>query len=138
MTVSDKFICIIAGGRKFKDWKLLKKKCHKILSKINKPIVIRSGVANGADKLGERFALDFGHELEQFHVTSKDWKKYGNGAGHRRNREMADGNSVHTEPADALIAFWDGKSAGTKGMIEYAEKKGLKVRVIRYDQYEEE
>jgi hypothetical protein len=29
--------------------------------------------------------------------------------------------------ADALIAIWDGKSKGTKHMIDIAKKKGLKV-----------
>jgi hypothetical protein len=36
------------------------------------------------------------------------------------------------EYADGLIAFWDGKSKGTKHMIDIANKMGLKVRVIRY------
>lgn len=31
--------------------------------------------------------------------------------------------------ADALIALWDGQSKGTKGMIDYAKKKGLEVYV---------
>jgi hypothetical protein len=34
--------------------------------------------------------------------------------------------------ADALIAVWDGKSRGTKNMIETAEKMGLRVYVHRY------
>jgi hypothetical protein len=34
--------------------------------------------------------------------------------------------------ADGLIAFWDGKSKGTKHMIDIATKGGLKVRVISY------
>ena len=34
--------------------------------------------------------------------------------------------------ANALIAFWDGKSHGTKHMIEYAKNKGLKIRVYNY------
>jgi len=34
--------------------------------------------------------------------------------------------------ADGLIAFWNGKSKGTKHMIDIATKDGLKVRVIRY------
>ena len=29
--------------------------------------------------------------------------------------------------ADALIVLWDGESRGTKHMIDYATKKGLKV-----------
>jgi hypothetical protein len=31
--------------------------------------------------------------------------------------------------ADALIAVWDGKSRGTKNMIDEAKKLGLKVYV---------
>ena len=35
--------------------------------------------------------------------------------------------------ADALIAFWDGISKGTKHMIEYSKNKNLLVRVINYN-----
>jgi hypothetical protein len=34
--------------------------------------------------------------------------------------------------ADALIAFWDGKSRGTKNMIDEAAKNNLLIRVIMY------
>ena len=37
------------------------------------------------------------------------------------------------EVSDALIAFWDDKSCGTKSMIEIARRKGLQVAVVRYD-----
>lgn len=40
--------------------------------------------------------------------------------------------SGHASGADALIAFWDGKSRGTKNMIDTATKRGLKVAVVRY------
>ena len=46
-------------------------------------------------------------------------------AGPIRNEEMA-------EVSDALIAFWDGKSRGTKSMIEIARRKGLQVAVVKY------
>jgi hypothetical protein len=35
-----------------------------------------------------------------------------------------------TNYADALIAFWDGKSRGTKNMIELAKQNNLKVKII--------
>ena len=35
------------------------------------------------------------------------------------------------ENADALVAFWDGNSPGTRHMIETAKAHGLAVRVIR-------
>ena len=34
--------------------------------------------------------------------------------------------------SDALIAFWDGKSTGTKNMIEEAKKLDLQVRIVKY------
>ena len=55
-----------------------------------------------------------------------DWERHGRAAGPIRNEEMA-------EVSDALIAFWDGKSRGTKSMIEIARRKGLQVAVVRYD-----
>jgi len=32
--------------------------------------------------------------------------------------------------ADALIAFWDGKSAGTASMIRFAKEKNMSIRII--------
>ena len=70
--------------------------------------------------LGERFAKEYDYGLKVF---KPNWVMYHKSAGIRRNKEMA-------EYADALIAFWDGKSNGTKNMIEEAKLKGLLVRVI--------
>ena len=36
------------------------------------------------------------------------------------------------EHADALIAFWDGRSSGTKHMIDIAKRKGLQVTIYNY------
>lgn len=112
---------IIAGGRNFNDYNKLKNSCNKIL--INQEeIIIVSGNANGADKLGERYAKENNYSIE---IHPAEWDKYGKSAGYRRNQTMANN-------ADGLIAFWDGKSKGTKHMIDIATKGGLKVRVIRY------
>lgn len=83
------------------------------------PKTIISGTAKGADQLGEQWASENSIPVKQF---KPDWAQYGRAAGPKRNREMA-------ENADALIALWDGKSKGTKNMIETAEKLGLKVYV---------
>jgi hypothetical protein len=37
------------------------------------------------------------------------------------------------EYADYLIAFWDGKSKGTKHMIDLAVLNSLKIRIIKYE-----
>ena len=115
---------IIAGGRDFMDYNLLKKKTNKILQekRVSHKIVIISGCARGADTLGLRYASENAFDIEEYPAN---WDKYGKKAGYMRNVEMA-------ENADALIAFWDGKSKGTKHMIDIATEKNLPIRVIRY------
>ena len=59
-------------------------------------------------------------------IYPAQWKKFGKRAGYRRNEQMA-------EVADALIAFWDGSSRGTKHMIDIMNEKNLLVRVVEYE-----
>ena len=78
-----------------------------------------SGGAAGVDKFGEKYAERYDIPLKIFPAN---WEKKGKSAGIIRNSERA-------KYADALIAVWDGKSKGTKNMIEVATRKGLKVFV---------
>lgn len=120
------FKVIIAGSRDFNDYELLKFKTTHILQNIiakGEEIIIISGTARGADQLGERYALEMGYKLERYPAK---WDIYGKRAGYLRNQQMA-------EVADAAIIFWDGKSRGTKHMIDTARSKGLQYRVIRID-----
>lgn len=121
----DNFKVIIAGSRGFSNYKLLREQCNKYLCEKRKTcnIIIVSGGARGADKAGEKYAQDEGFDLE---VYPAQWKKLGKQAGYRRNEQMA-------EVADALIAFWDGESKGTKHMIDIMTNKGLPTKVINYE-----
>ena len=110
---------IIAGGREYADYDNLKEYCNKMFTHIMEPIEIVSGKARGADTLGELYAEEMGYPVAEFPA---DWDKFGKSAGYKRNAQMA-------EYADALIAFWDGKSKGTKSMIDLAKKKGLQIRI---------
>ena len=103
------FRVIIAGGRDFADYTLLSKTMDEYLSSISDDISIVCGQARGADTLGEQYAKE----------------RYGKAAGYIRNTEMA-------KNADALVAFWDGASFGTKHMIATAEQLHLDVHVVRY------
>lgn len=117
---------IIAGGRDFDDYETLcDEASHFIVELVGnqEEVVIISGLAKGADTLGCQFAQELGYSIEGF---AAEWNKYGRSAGIRRNKLMA-------KNADALIAFWDGKSRGTMQMIDYAAEKGLRVRVVGYD-----
>ena len=82
-------------------------------------IVIVSGCASGTDSLGERYALENGFEIERYPA---EWEKYGRSAGPKRNLKMV-------QTADCVICFWDGKSSGTKSMINYAEKLSKQVMI---------
>jgi len=115
----EKLRVIVAGSRDFNNYELLYNKCENILYNI-KSVEIVSGGAKGADSLGEKYAKEKGYKIKQFNA---DWNSLGKSAGYIRNKEMA-------EYADALIAFWDGESKGTKHMINLANKNKLKVRVI--------
>ena len=118
------FRVIIAGTRSFNDYDLLRDSCNNLLSEKQRThtVVVISGTARGADQMGERYARERGFQLRRFPA---DWEQYGKSAGHIRNAKMADN-------ADALIAFWDGESKGTKNMIDNARRKGLALRVIQY------
>lgn len=118
------FKVIIAGGRDFYDYELLRKKCDYYLSNIDKrvDIVVISGCAIVADTLGEKYAIEKNYYLDKHPA---DWDKYGKSAGYRRNKEMVD-------IASAAICFWDGKSKGTKHTIDLCKKKGIPVKIVRY------
>ena len=112
---------IIAGGRNFSNYNKLCQVCKHMLQNQTE-IEIVSGTANGADKLGEKYAKENGYSIKYFPAN---WDEHGKSAGYKRNAQMA-------EYADALIAFWDGKSNGTKHMINLAKGLNLKVKVSYY------
>ena len=115
------FRVIVAGTRTFNNYDLLKEKLDFYLQG-KAPIMIISGGAEGADKLGERYATE-----NKFIIMQMDaqWQAYGKAAGPIRNEQMA-------QKADALILFWDGKSRGSANMLENAKKYNLPVRIVRY------
>lgn len=110
---------IIAGGREFERYYTFDRAMQDLAARISEVV---SGGARGADAMGERFAEVHEIPLAKFPA---DWKTHGKAAGHIRNYEMA-------QYADALIAFWDGESRGTRNMIDTALREGLEVHVYRY------
>jgi hypothetical protein len=134
---------IIAGSRNFNDYQYLSKMATNVIvdyiseteafsgkqfepgdaaDYIYKHVTIISGTARGADQLGEKFAMEEGLSLEQYPAK---WDIYGKSAGYRRNEQMA-------KTGTHLLAFWDGKSRGTKHMIDLAQYHGLKINVVRF------
>jgi hypothetical protein len=80
---------------------------------------IITGGADGPDKQAEEWAKTNGVECV---VHAADWS-LGEGAGIKRNGTIID-------ESEALMAFWDGESAGTLDSICRASKKKLPMQVI--------
>lgn len=110
---------IVAGSRNVTNYNCLKFYIDEYRKKIKVTTII-SGGAKGADKFGEKYAWENNLVLE---IYEADWTNLGKAAGYRRNEVMA-------RKGDLLIAFWDGKSRGTKHMIDIAEREGLPVTII--------
>ena len=85
------------------------------------PDAIVSGGAKGADTYAREFAIKKGIRLIE-HLP--DYAKYGKIAPLVRNRLIID-------DCDKVLAFWDGKSRGTKQTLDYAESKGKSIKIIR-------
>ncbi len=117
---------IVAGGRDFKNYKLLKCTLDNFQQEYGNITEMMSGGARGSDKLGEQYANENNIPIKQF---VPDWEGLGKKAGHVRNRKMGDYAKEHN---GMLVAFWDKQSKGTKGMIDYATKIGLKSVVVYY------
>lgn len=111
---------IVAGSREITDYELVKKAIQDSGFQVTEII---SGGARGVDSLGERYAKELNLPCE---VISADWDVYGKAAGYIRNEKMA-------KRGEALVAIWDGKSKGTRNMINIAQKNNLKMSVKRTD-----
>lgn len=85
---------------------------------------IVSGGANGIDTCAENYADE--HQL-RLTVFTPYYQHYKRGAPSIRNRQIVD-------YADMVIAFWDGKSRGTKSVIEYCKQTETPCRIIEMKQ----
>ncbi|MDO5343010.1 MAG: SLOG family protein, partial [Bacteroidia bacterium] len=84
---------------------------------------IVSGGARGIDSCAAEYAKSHGLKLTEF---KPDYDRFGRGAPLKRNITII-------EYADRVLAFWDGKSHGTKYAIEECKKRGVPVQVFLYD-----
>ena len=63
------FRVIIAGGRDFDDYQLLKATMDKLLCNITDEITVVCGQAKGADTLGEQYAMEKGYAIDSVSYT---------------------------------------------------------------------
>lgn len=110
-------IVIINGSRQFNNYFLLEEKCYEILAPYFEKgtnITIYSGHARGADKLGEKFAIENNLNLK---IYEADWQLYGKKAGIIRNIELVKGKNGD-KPADMVISF-NMNTPGTNHLLRY-------------------
>jgi hypothetical protein len=115
---------IIAGGREVAGAKADKmvREAISLSGWSGKITEVIHGAASGIDSAAHRVC----EGLWPVKPVPADWAEHGKAAGPIRNRQMA-------KMADALIAIWDGKSRGTKNMIETARSAGLDLYIHSYE-----
>lgn len=117
----------IVGSRWFTDYEFMKASID-----LRGVTHIVSGGAPGADTLAERLAAEFGIEPIVYPIRKEDWRKYGLAAGPIRN-------TLIVNEGDAMVAFWDYHSNGTRDAIKQCRKAGKFVRIVDIrKQYENE
>lgn len=133
---------IVAGWRDFEDFDYGFKCIEYMLTRYNpNQVTIICGKAKGGDRCGELYYERFkslGMTIEFFVPNWNDisvqdacikknkfGKPYNAKAGMDCNHKMGD-------TATHLIAFWDGKSKGTKDMIAYMRKLDKPVKIFNY------
>ena len=80
---------------------------------------IISGGAKGIDTCAREYAIAHNIKLTEF---LPEYEKYGKNAPLKRNITII-------ENADVVLAFWDGKSRGTKFVIEKCREIGKEIKV---------
>jgi hypothetical protein len=109
-------IYAVVGNRWFDEYLYVRTILDRYMSKDMK---IVTGDANGADACARKYAVD---RLVGLQVHEADWDKHGRAAGPIRNELIV-------RDCDEVIAFWDGKSRGTKSTINLAHKAGKPVHI---------
>lgn len=84
---------------------------------------IVSGGAKGIDKAAADYAISHNIKLKEF---LPEYKRYGKSAPLKRNIEII-------KYSDLVIAFWDGKSKGTKYVIDNCKKLNIKLIIHQID-----
>ena len=84
---------------------------------------IVSGGAKGVDTSAREYAKSNGIKLTEF---LPEYTRFGRSAPLKRNIAII-------EYSDIVLAFWDGKSRGTKFVIDNCRRLGVEVRVYIID-----
>ena len=87
---------------------------------------IISGGAKGVDSMAKNYAITHNIILTEY---LPEYNRYGKGAPLKRNIKII-------EEANRVIAFWDGKSKGTKFVIDECRKRGKEIDIVLIDMHD--
>lgn len=112
---------LVCGSRRVSDPEATRRAIAERLAQLPRDTTVIHGAALGVDMWADAIAWEM--RLKTF-ICPADWEQHGRSAGILRNNDMLD-----LEP-DIVLAFWDGKSRGTKHTVEEARRRGIPVEVI--------
>lgn len=117
MTEKKKLKVAVIGSRSLTDYDVVEEAMEPYR---NRAGMIVSGGARGTDRLAEEWAKE--NEVETL-IFLPD-PAHGRGGYRIRNEKIV-------ESADMVVAFWDGKSRGTKMVIEMCKDLGVPVEIVK-------
>lgn len=114
---------LICGDRRWTDRERIR---EYIQSRPNVVTCVIEGEARGADRLARIVAMELGIEVQS---VPADWRRYGRGAGPKRNQQMLDEGKP-----DEVCGFHDDihESKGTRDMLRRAVAAGIKTLVVSH------
>lgn len=112
----------IVGSRDFEDPGRVRRAVRRYVSGLEPGTVIVSGGARGVDTWAEQAADDFGFDKR---IHKAFWDQDGKSAGFRRNVRVA-------HDCDRMVAFWNGRSRGTRHVMQKARDVQKDVEVKQY------
>lgn len=116
----------IVGSRTFSNYILLKETINQFYPSPGDIKEIVSGGAYGADTLAEKYAKEYGIKMIRLKPKWRNEKGvYNPRAGFDRNKDIV-------LRADHVVAFWDGKSNGTRDSINHAKKLDKRLDTIDF------
>ena len=108
---------LITGSRSLNGNQEVEADVYRILNELHAThkdeMVLLSGGAKGVDRIGENWASEHNVACK---VWKPDYKQFRRAAPLIRNKQMVDA-------CDDIVAFWDGKSKGTKHAMEHGKTK---------------
>jgi len=108
-------IYAVVGSRNFNSFDILENELNKYKIKL-----VVSGGCKGADILAKKYCEKY--KIPIIEILPK-WDKYGKRAGLIRNQKIID-------LCDTCIAFWDGKSKGTKHDIDLCKTNNKELEIV--------